>query len=155
MKVLIRAWIIQNALCSRVLVHTHDRLLCLPPSPGWFTTWTLQCWLGSPAPSCCSAWPTTWCPPSHPESLALISGECLRIKVMLGIKWVFHQTVKHVYFSPIKCALLFWISRSFSQSFAKSSSIQANLSRFSSFRTKTLLQALSMHDFGWHCWPEK
>lgn len=49
-------------------------LFCVRP-PGSSTTWTHQCWPACPAPSCCSAWPTTWCPPSPPECLAPISGE--------------------------------------------------------------------------------
>lgn len=49
-------------------------LFCVRP-PGSSTTWTHQCWPACPAPSCCSAWPTIWCPPSPPECLAPISGE--------------------------------------------------------------------------------
>ena len=59
-----------------------DWLLYVWSPSGWFTTWIHQCWQGFPAPSCWSAWQTTWCPLSPPESLAPTSGE---IKVTLII----------------------------------------------------------------------
>lgn len=100
---LINAWMMQNVLFIPLWAHyvklvpNHDWLLCL--SLGWFTTWIHQCWLGSPAQSCCSAWQITWCPRSLPESSAPINGESLgRMKS----RWWRGEKMKEVSFKSRK-----------------------------------------------------